>query len=178
MSIDQCRSSCCGSGKKEKTVGDQRLSEFKNSNFFGSDIASSSAKEPKEKKQKINKKHSDGRTIVVRAFDRRGEEIHVAEAEITLDSDGAFAVDYVAAKLLLNGNLYVSDMPFCSSKNTHSTQIIHPRNHYLYEPVSSHIVSWDEIKELQDFSGVLMVTFNKAYSKTQRARRNTVEFMC
>jgi hypothetical protein len=141
-------------GKRSKT-----LSEFKNSNFFGSDIASSSAKEPKEKKGKINKKYSDARTILVRAFNRRGEEFHVAEAEITLDSDGAFAVDYVAAKLL-------------------STQIIHPRNHYLYEPVSSHIVSWDEIKELQDFDGVLMVTFNKAYSKAQRARRNTVEFMC
>jgi hypothetical protein len=93
-------------GKRSKT-----LSEFKNSNFFGSDIASSSAKEPKEKKGKINKKYSDARTILVRAFNRRGEEFHVAEAEITLDSDGAFAVDYVAAKLLLKGTLYVSDIP-------------------------------------------------------------------
>ena len=102
----------------------------------------------------------------------------MGEAEITLDSDGAFAVDYVAAKLLLNGNLYVSDIPFCRQQDTHSTQIIHPRNHYLYEPVSSHIVSWDEIEELQDFNGVLMVTFNEAYSKAQRGKRNTVEFMC
>jgi hypothetical protein len=28
------------------------------------------------------------------------------------DSDGAFAVDYVAAKLVLKGTLYVSDIPF------------------------------------------------------------------
>ena len=71
----------------------------------------SSPKEPKGKKQKINKEYGDGRSILVRAFDRRGEESHVAEAEIMLDSDGAFAVDYVAAKLLLNGTLYVSDIP-------------------------------------------------------------------
>ena len=49
---------------------------------------------------------------MVRAFAGRGEELHVAEVEITLDSDGAFAVDYVAAKLLLKGTLYVSDIPF------------------------------------------------------------------
>ena len=52
------------------------------------------------------------------------------------------------------------------------------RNHYLYEPVSPHIVSWDEIEELKDFSGALMVTFNEAYSKPQRAKRNIIEFMC
>jgi hypothetical protein len=75
-------------------------------------IASSSSKEPKQKKQKINKKHSDSRSILVRAFDRRGEELHVAEAEITLDSDGAFAVDYIAAKLLLKGTFHVSDILF------------------------------------------------------------------
>jgi hypothetical protein len=46
---------------------------------------------------------------LVRAFAGRGEEFHVAEAEITLNSDGAFAIDYVAAKLLLKGTLYVSD---------------------------------------------------------------------
>jgi hypothetical protein len=138
---------------------------------------SSSAEEPKAKKQKIN---SDGRSILVRAFARRGEEFHVAEAEITLDSDGAFAVDYVAAKLLLKGTLYVSEyhIPF-GRQDTHSThwQIIHPRNHYLYEPVSPHIVSWDEIEELQDFSGVLMVTFNETYSKVQREKRNIIEFI-
>jgi hypothetical protein len=46
--------------------------------------------------------------------------------------------------------------------------------------VSPHIVSWDEIEELQDFSGVLMVTFNEAYSKTgaQREKWNIIEFMC
>jgi hypothetical protein len=48
----------------------------------------------------------------------------------------------------------------------------------LYEPVSSQIVSWDEIEELQDFSGVLNVTFNEAYSKAQREKRNITEFMC
>jgi len=69
------------------------------------------AKEPKEKKQKINKNYSDSRLILVRAFAGRGE-FHVAEAEITLDSDGAFAIDYVTAKLLLKGTLYVSDIPF------------------------------------------------------------------
>jgi hypothetical protein len=74
--------------------------------------ATSSSKEPKRKKQKINKKYSDGKSILVRAFERRGEEFHVAEAEITLDSDGAFAVDYVAAKLLLKGSFHVSDIPF------------------------------------------------------------------
>jgi hypothetical protein len=58
----------------------------------------------------INKNYSDGRSILVRAFAGRGEEFHVAEAEITLGSDGAFAVDYVAAKLLLKGTLYVSDI--------------------------------------------------------------------
>jgi hypothetical protein len=81
---------------------------------FGSAIASSSAeepkaKEPKAKKQKIDKKYSDSRSILVRAFARRGDDFHVAEAEIMLDSDGAFAVDYVAAKLLLKGTLYVSE---------------------------------------------------------------------
>lgn len=95
-----------------------------------------------------------------------------------LDSDGAFAVDYAAAKLLLKGTLYVSDIPFGRQKDTHSTQIIHPRNYYLYEPVSPHIVSWDEIEELRDFSGVLMVTFNGAYSKAKREKRNIVEFVC
>jgi hypothetical protein len=75
-------------------------------------IASSSAKEPKAKKQKINKNYNDGRSILVRAFAGRGEEYHVAEAEIMLDSDGALAVNYVAAKLLLKGTLYVSDIPF------------------------------------------------------------------
>jgi hypothetical protein len=70
------------------------------------------AEEPKAKKQKINKKHSDSRPILVRAFAKRGEEFPMAEAEITLDSDGAFAVDYVAAKLLLMGTLYVSDILF------------------------------------------------------------------
>jgi hypothetical protein len=149
--------------------------------YLGSAIASSSAKEPEAEKHKINKKHkkhSDSRSILVRAFTRRGEESHVAEAEITLDSDGAFGVDYVAAKLLLQGTLYVSDISFGRQKDTHSTQIIHSRNHYLYEPVSPHIVSWDEIKELQDFNGVLMVTFNKAYSKAQREKQNIIEFAC
>ena len=82
------------------------------SSFFGSARVSSSSKEPKRKRQKINKKHSDGKSILVRAFDRRGEEFHVAEAEIMLDSDGAFAVDYVAAKLRLKGTFYASDIPF------------------------------------------------------------------
>jgi hypothetical protein len=48
---------------------------------------------------------------LVRAFAGRGEEFHVAEVEIRLASDGAFAVDYVAAKLLMKGTLYVSDIP-------------------------------------------------------------------
>ena len=71
-----------------------------------------SLKEPKGKKQKINKEYGDCESILVRAFDRRGEETHVAEADIMLNPDGAFAVDYVAAKLLLKGTLYVSDIPF------------------------------------------------------------------
>ena len=75
-------------------------------------IVSSSVEKCKAKKQKVNKKYSDGRSILVRAFARRGDEFHVAEAEITLDSDGAFAVDYVAAKLLLKGTLYVGGIPF------------------------------------------------------------------
>ena len=78
--------------------------------LLSSAIASFSAEEPKAKKQMINKKYSVGRSILVRAFAGRGEEFHVAEAEITLDSDGAFAVDYVAAKLLLKGTLYVGDI--------------------------------------------------------------------
>jgi hypothetical protein len=90
---------------------------------FGSAIASSSAeepkaKEPKAKKQRIDKKYSDSRSILVRAFSRRGDEFHVAEAEIKLDSDGAFAVDYVAAKLLLKGTLYVSDIPRGGQQDT------------------------------------------------------------
>ena len=100
------------SREKEKTVSDQWLSVNWKTIFFGSAVASSSAEEPKAKKQKINKKDSEGRSILVRAFARRGEESHVAEAEITLDSDGAFAVDYVAAKLLLKGTFYVSDILF------------------------------------------------------------------
>ena len=75
-------------------------------------ISTIAVEEPKAKKQKLNKKYSDGRSVLVRAFARRGEEFHVAEAEIILDSDGAFAVDYVAAKLLLKGTLYVSDILF------------------------------------------------------------------
>jgi hypothetical protein len=56
--------------------------------------------------------------------------------------------------------------------------MIHPRNHHLYEPVSPHIVSWDEIEELKAFSGALMVTFNEAYLKAQREKRKIIEFMC
>ena len=114
--FDQCGRSRRGSGEKEKTVSDQRLSMNSKTQFFGSAIASSSAKEPKAKKQKNDKKYSDGRSILVRAFAGRGEEFHVAEAEITLDTDGAFAVDYVASKLLLKGTLYVSDIPLAGSK--------------------------------------------------------------
>jgi hypothetical protein len=83
---------------------------------FGSvkaeDPKGAKVEDPKAKKQKIHKKYSDGKSILVRAFAGRGEEFHVAEAEITLNSDGAFAIDYVAAKLLLKGTLYVSDIPF------------------------------------------------------------------
>lgn len=110
--LDQCGRSHHGSGEKEKTVSDLRLSMNSKIQLLGSTIASSSAKEPKAKKQKVNKKYNEGKSILVRAFAGRGEEFHVAEAEITLDSDGAFAVDYVAAKLLLKGTLYVSDIPF------------------------------------------------------------------
>ena len=98
-------------GERENGKRLKSLNEL-NSSFFGSAIALSSAKGPNEKKQKINKKYSDGRSIVVQAFDRRGEEFHVAETEIMLDTDGAFAVDYVAAKLRLKGTFYVSDIPF------------------------------------------------------------------
>ena len=66
----------------------------------------------KVKKQKTNNKHNGGRSILVWAFTGRGKESHIAEAEITLDSDGAFAVNYVTAKLLLKGTLYVSDTLF------------------------------------------------------------------
>jgi hypothetical protein len=72
----------------------------------------------------------------------------------------------------------VSDILFGGQQDTHSNQIIHPRNYYLYEPVSPHIVSCDEIEELQDFSGVLNVTLNDAYSKARREKRNITEFMC
>jgi hypothetical protein len=114
--LDQCGRS--HRGEKEKTVNVQRLTMNSKTQLLCSAIASSSAKEPRAKKQKINKKNSDGdgRSILVRAFAGRGEEYHVAEAEITLDSDGALAVDYVAAKLLLKGTLYVSDIPFGGSK--------------------------------------------------------------
>ena len=52
----------------------------------------------KVKKQKTNNKHNDSRSILVRAFTGRGKESHIVEAEIMLDSDGAFAIDYVTAK--------------------------------------------------------------------------------
>ena len=48
----------------------------------------------------------------------------------------------------------------------------------MYKLVSPHIVSWDEIEELKDFSGVLMVTFNEAHLKAQREKRNIIKFMC
>ena len=114
--LNQCGKSYWVSGEKEKTVSDQRLSmNWIRNKCLCSAIASSSAeepktKEPKAKKQKIDKKHSDSRSILVRAFARRGDDFHFAEVEITLDSDGAFAVDYVAAKLLLKGTLYVGDI--------------------------------------------------------------------
>jgi len=130
--LNQCGRYHWRSGEKEKTVSDQRLSMnwIGKLSIFGSAIASTSAeepkvKEPKAKKQRIDKKYSNSRSILVRAFARRGDEFHVAEAEITLDSDGAFAIDYVAAKLLLKGALYVSDILFGGQQDTHSTQIIH-----------------------------------------------------
>ena len=47
----------------------------------------------------------------------------------------------------------------------------------MYKPVSPHIMSWDEIEELKDFSGVLMVTFNEAHLKAQREKRNFIKFV-
>ena len=47
----------------------------------------------------------------------------------------------------------------------------------MYKPVSLHIMSWDEIEELKDFSGVLMVTFNEAHLKAQREKRNVIKFI-
>ena len=88
-------------GRQSKT-----LNEFKNSSFFGSAIASSSAKESKKKKQKINKKYGNDRLILVQAFNRWREEFHATEVEIMLDSDRVFAVDYVVAKLLLKGPIW------------------------------------------------------------------------
>ena len=79
--------------------------------FLGSLIAIASSP-VKVKKQKTNNKNNGGRSIFVWAFTGRGKESHIAEAEITLDSDGAFAVDYVTAKLLLKGTLYISDTLF------------------------------------------------------------------
>jgi len=57
-------------------------------------MVSSLAKEPKEKKQNINKNYSDSRLILVWAFAGRGEEFHVVEAEITLDSDSDAKVQF------------------------------------------------------------------------------------
>ena len=94
---------------RENSKQSEALNDFQKLSFFGSAIASS-AQEPKAKKQKINEKCSDSKSILVWAFTRRGEEFHAAEVEITLDSDGAFAIKYVAAKLLLKGTLYVSDI--------------------------------------------------------------------
>ena len=110
-SPSQCGRSCCGTGEKEKVVSNQKLSMKQKLSFLGSVIVIASSP-VKVKKQKTNEKHNDGRSILVQAFTRQGKEFHIAEAEITLDSDGAFAVDYVAAKLLLKGTLYVSDTLF------------------------------------------------------------------
>ena len=95
--------------ERENDKQSEALNDFQKLSFFGSAIASL-AQEPKAKKQKINKKCSDSKSILVQSFARWGEEFHAAEAEIMLDSDGASAIEYVAAKLLLKGTLYVSDI--------------------------------------------------------------------
>jgi hypothetical protein len=38
-------------------------------------------------------------------------------------------------------------------------------------------VRQEEIEELQDANGVLMVTFNQSYSKRVRPKRNVIEFL-
>jgi hypothetical protein len=50
----------------------------------------------------------DGGTIVVKAYIKRGDESHIAEAEVRLGSDGGLAVDYLAARLQLRGKFRVS----------------------------------------------------------------------
>jgi hypothetical protein len=39
------------------------------------------------------------------------------------------------------------------------------------------IVCQEEIEELQDADGVLMVTFNQNYSKKMRPKRHVIEFL-
>ena len=43
-----------------------------------------------------------------RAYSRRGDDTHISEAEVGMDSTGDLVVEHVAEKLKLNGILRVS----------------------------------------------------------------------
>lgn len=47
-------------------------------------------------------------SILVRAYSKRGDDTHISEAEVKVDSTGNLAVEHVAEKLKLKGTLRVS----------------------------------------------------------------------
>jgi len=53
-------------------------------------------------------RHSESNSILVRAYLRRGDDKHISEAEVNIDSTGELAVEYVAEELKLKGILRVS----------------------------------------------------------------------
>ena len=57
-----------------------------------------------ERHSESDKKNS----ILVRAYSRRGDDKHISEAEVNIDSTGELAVEYVAEELKLKGILRVS----------------------------------------------------------------------
>jgi len=113
------------------------------------------------KKTKCQKSDKDSQTsILVRAYSRRGDDAHIGEAKIGLDFNGGLVIERIAEKLQAKGTL----------------RIIYPRNRYLYDPLSRVVVCREEIEEMQDADGVLLVTFSQNYSRP-RAKRPIIEFL-
>lgn len=49
-------------------------------------------------------------SILVRAYSRRGDDTHISEAEVEMDSTGNLVVEHIAEKLKLKGILRVSGL--------------------------------------------------------------------
>jgi hypothetical protein len=127
------------------------------------------------KRRKANNGKVVGKgVIIVRAYQKRSDELYVMEAEVGLDSSGNLTTEDVASALRLSGRLRVSKKLQAGDANAHPPQVIRPKNRYIYEPMSSHVVSRDEIEEFRDIHGHLSVTFNDTYSRKGRKHAEIV----